>query len=125
MLSKGIREEIKKFFIDANDKIFRLNDKCKVFTCNRDIEGFFAVWYNENIMYGCHVLFERKPIPNNSDYITKIIVETGDKLTMTADINEKGAEIKVTAPDDILHEVKVAMGNTLIDYTATIREYSF
>ena len=72
MLSKETREEIKKFFIDANNKIFSLNDKCKVFTCDRSIEGLFAVWYNECIVNDCHVLFERKPIPNKSDYITKI-----------------------------------------------------
>lgn len=125
MLPKEVREEIKKFFIDANDKIFRLNDKCKVFTCDRDIEGFFAVWYNECIINDCHVLFERNPIPNKSDYITKIIVEVGDKLTMTTDINENGAEIKVIAPEDILHEVKVAMSKVLIDYTADNHTYEF
>ncbi len=125
MLPQEIREEIKKFFIDANDKIFRLNDKCKVFTCDRSIEGLFAVWYNEHIMYGCHVLFERKPIPNKSDYITKIIVEVGDKLTMTADINENGAVIKVTAPEEDLHEVVVVMSDNLLDYMADVHTYSF
>lgn len=125
MLLKEERNKIKEFFINVNEKIFRLNDKCKVFTCDRSIEGLFAVWYNEHIMYGCHTLFERKPIPNKSDYITKIIVEAGDVLTMIADIDENGAVIKVTAPEENLHEVAVVMSDNLIDYTATIREYSF
>lgn len=125
MISKEIREQVKNFFIDANEKIFYLNDKCKVFTCDRSIEGFFAVWYNECIINDCHVLFERKPISNKSDYITKIIVETGIELIMTADIGENGSMIKVAAPENILHEVKVAMSNALIDYVADNHSYEF
>lgn len=125
MISKEIREQVKDFFIDANDKIFHLNDKCKVFTCDRSIEGFFAVWYNECIINDCHVLFEHKPISNKSDYITKIIVETGIELIMTADIGENGSTIKVAAPENILHEVKVAMSNALIDYVADNHSYEF
>ena len=125
MISKEIREQVKNFFINANDKIFHLNDKCKVFTCDRNIEGFFAVWYNECIINDCHVLFERKPIPNKSDYITKIIVEAGDELTMIADINKNGAVIKVTAPEENLHEVAVVMSDNLIDYIADVHTYSF
>lgn len=125
MISKEIREQVKNFFIDANDKIFHLNNKCKVFTCDRNIEGFFAVWYNECIINDCHVLFEHKPISNKSDYITKIIVETGIELIMTADIGENGSTIKVAAPENILHEVKVAMSNALIDYVADNHSYEF
>ena len=125
MMSQDVREKIKNFFINANHQIFHLNDKCKVFTCDRGIEGFFAVWYNECIINDCHVLFERKPVCNKSDYITKIIVKSGDKLNMFSDINEKGAIIEITAPENLLHETLTVMSDSLIDYTANIRSYEF
>ena len=44
---------------------------------------------------------------------------------MNTNINEKGAEIKVTAPEEIKHEVTVVMSDNLIDYIADVHTYSF
>ena len=116
MLSAEQRKHIQDFFVNANNKILYGNKKRKVFTCAPEIEGLFAVWYDNQKVNGCEVTFERKPSTN--DYVIEIIVTAGDKLNLTTNITEKGATIKAEAPVLDKHDVAVAMSDILIDYIA-------
>lgn len=46
-------------------------------------------------------------------------------MTMFSDINEKGAIIEITTPENVLHETLTIMSDSLIDYTAGVRSYEF